>query len=101
LRFRRRQFDTIYQRLGVQFDHTLGESFYNPRLKALAEELSQKGIAARAKAHWLFFFEDNPQLKENPALIQKERRRFQLHHHGPGPRWRIGWRVGIRMKLFM
>jgi arginyl-tRNA synthetase len=24
------QFDTIYGRLGVKFDHTLGESFYNP-----------------------------------------------------------------------
>ena len=30
----RDQFDTIYGRLGVKFDHTLGESFYNPRLKA-------------------------------------------------------------------
>ncbi|CAG1003364.1 partial Arginine--tRNA ligase, partial [Rhodocyclaceae bacterium] len=26
------QFDRIYQRLGVRFDHTLGESFYNPHL---------------------------------------------------------------------
>ena len=26
-----KQFDEIYARLGVKFDHTLGESFYNPR----------------------------------------------------------------------
>ena len=26
------QFDTLYGRLGVHFDHTLGESFYNPQL---------------------------------------------------------------------
>jgi arginyl-tRNA synthetase len=26
-----KQFDEIYSRLGVKFDHTLGESFYNPR----------------------------------------------------------------------
>ena len=26
------QFDAIYGRLGVKFDQTLGESFYNPRL---------------------------------------------------------------------
>src|ERR1044071_2656808 len=26
------QFDTIYRRLGVKFDHVLGESFYNSRL---------------------------------------------------------------------
>src|SRR5258708_4119238 len=33
------QFDTIYQRLGVKFDHSLGESFYNPRLGPLVQEL--------------------------------------------------------------
>ena len=33
------QFDTIYGRLGVKFDHTLGESFYNPRLKAVIADL--------------------------------------------------------------
>ena len=65
------QFDTIYQRLGVKFDHTLGESFYNPRLKALADELRQKGIARESEGALAVFFEDIPQLKDNPALIQK------------------------------
>ena len=38
------QFDTIYGRLGVMFDFTLGESFYNPRLKAVVQDLVAKGI---------------------------------------------------------
>jgi arginyl-tRNA synthetase len=67
----RRQFDTIYQRLGVKFDHTLGESFYNPRLKPLVDELVAKGIARASEGAIAVFFEDIPTLKEHPALIQK------------------------------
>jgi len=65
------QFDAIYQRLGVKFDHTLGESFYHPRLQALVQELRGKGIARESQGAIAVFFEDIPQLKDNPALIQK------------------------------
>ena len=65
------QFDTIYGRLGVKFDHTLGESFYNPRLAALVDELMVKGIARESEGALAIFFEDNPQLKDHPALIRK------------------------------
>ncbi|NLT66100.1 MAG: arginine--tRNA ligase, partial [Acidobacteria bacterium] len=34
------QFDAIYGRLGIRFDYTYGESHYNPRLKAVVEELT-------------------------------------------------------------
>ena len=65
------QFDTIYRRLGVAFDHTLGESFYHPRLQALVQELRAKGIARESEGAMAVFFEDIPPLKEHPALIQK------------------------------
>jgi arginyl-tRNA synthetase len=65
------QFDAIYARLGVKFDHTLGESFYNPRLKDIVDELSAKGIARESEGAKAIFFEDLPQLKDTPALIQK------------------------------
>jgi arginyl-tRNA synthetase len=65
------QFDAIYSRLGVKFDHTLGESFYNPRLKAVVEDLTAKGIARESEGAKAVFFDDIPQLKETPALIQK------------------------------
>jgi arginyl-tRNA synthetase len=66
-----KQFDTIYARLGVKFDHTLGESFYNPRLKPLVDELLAKGLARESEGAMAVFFDDIPQLKERPALIRK------------------------------
>jgi len=66
-----KQFDTIYGRLGVKFDHTLGESFYNPRLKPLVDELVAKGIACESEGAIAVFFDALPQLKEQPALIRK------------------------------
>ena len=65
------QFDSIYGRLGVKFDHTLGESFYNPQLHELVEQLRQKGIAQESEGALVVFFEDIPQLKGSPALIRK------------------------------
>ena len=66
-----KQFDTIYARLGVKFDHALGESFYNPKLKPLVDELLVNGLARESEGAIAIFFEDNPQLKEHPALIRK------------------------------
>src|SRR6266705_2763879 len=65
------QFDTIYRRLGLKFDYTLGESFYQPRLQPLVAELLDQGIARPSEGALAVFFEELPQLKENPALIQK------------------------------
>ena len=64
------QFDEIYGRLGVRFDHTLGESFYNPWLKATVEELKQQGIAQESEGAWVVFFSE-PELKDHPAIVQK------------------------------
>jgi arginyl-tRNA synthetase len=66
-----KQFDTIYARLGVKFDHTLGESFYNPRLKPLVDELGAKGIARESEGALAIFFDNDPQLKDKPALVRK------------------------------
>jgi arginyl-tRNA synthetase len=66
-----KQFDTIYARLGVKFDHALGESFYNPKLKPLVDELLANGIARVSEGAIAIFFDDNPQLKAHPALIRK------------------------------
>lgn len=65
------QFDMIYQRLGVKFDYTLGESFYHPRLQPLVQALRDKGIARESEGALAVFFDDIPQLKEHPALVQK------------------------------
>ena len=43
------QFDTIYARLGVKFDHALGESFYNPRLQGVVDDLMARGLARESE----------------------------------------------------
>jgi arginyl-tRNA synthetase len=66
-----KEFDEIYSRLGVKFDHTFGESFYNPRLKPLMDELTAKGIARESEGAIAIFLDEIPQLKEHPALVRK------------------------------
>ncbi len=65
------QFDTIYARLGVKFDHTLGESFYNPKLQGVVHELKTRGLARQSEGALAIFFDDVPQLKDKPALVEK------------------------------
>lgn len=66
-----KQFDTIYQRLGVSFDHTFGESFYNPRLKRIVSEMEASGLAVQSNGAMVVFFDDIAELKSHPALILK------------------------------
>ena len=66
------QFDTIYGRLGVAFDHTLGESFYNPQLKSVVEELVAKGIARESEGAKAIFSDGTLPPKEDPFLIQRD-----------------------------
>ncbi|SEO84588.1 arginyl-tRNA synthetase [Paenibacillus sp. OV219] len=39
--FSMEEFDRVYARLGVKFDHTLGESFYNDKMGAVVERLTE------------------------------------------------------------
>ncbi len=57
----------IYDRLGVRFDHTLGESFYQPRLAAVVDDLRRKGIARESEGAVCIFFADG----DPPMVIQK------------------------------
>lgn len=65
------QFDAIYGRLGIRFDYTYGESHYNPRLKAVVEELTGKGLARESEGAMVVFFDDVPELRNHPAMVQK------------------------------
>jgi arginyl-tRNA synthetase len=66
------EFEKVYQRLGVTFDRTLGESFYNPMLKDVVEDLKKLGIARESEDAMCIFFEENPELKGGaPLIIQK------------------------------
>lgn len=68
----RHEFDRAYARLDVQFDYTLGESFYNPMLPAVVRELRERGIAVEHEGAVCVFFPDDPHLrKAAPLIIQK------------------------------
>ncbi|HXC99824.1 MAG TPA: arginine--tRNA ligase [Verrucomicrobiae bacterium] len=78
------QFNTIYGRLGIEFDYTYGESFYNARLKGVVQELRDKGVARESEGaiavfsdgtqppkHDPFLKSEDGEWKPNPFLIQK------------------------------
>jgi len=64
------QFDAVYGRLGVKFDVTLGESFYNPWLKEVVEDLRQRGIATESEGAWCVFSDGSTKPEEDPFLIK-------------------------------
>ncbi len=55
----------------MKFDVALGESFYNPQLKPLVDEMLANNIARESEGAIAIFFDDIPQLKSHPALIRK------------------------------
>jgi arginyl-tRNA synthetase len=67
-------FDAIYRRLDVQFDYTLGESFYNPRLQAVVDELVARGIARESEGAICIFSDGSLPPKDDPFLIHQDGR---------------------------
>jgi arginyl-tRNA synthetase len=73
------QFDSVYGRLGVGFDYTLGESFYNPWLQGVVDELVARGLARSSKDAVAVFADtlwpdtaNRPAPKDNAFLVQKD-----------------------------
>lgn len=58
---------SVYDRLGVQFDHTLGESFYNPMLADVVADLKEKGLATESDGAICVFIEGHAA----PFIVQK------------------------------
>lgn len=84
IRLSQGQFDSIYGRLGIRFDVTLGESFYNERLKRVVDQLLSGGIAresdgaicvfsdgAGAPEQDPFLIKDKDGWRDNPAIVLK------------------------------
>ncbi len=61
------EIERIYRRLDVCFDHTHGESFYQPMLADVVRELRLHNIAQESEGAVAVFFGE----KDSPALIQK------------------------------
>jgi arginyl-tRNA synthetase len=67
------EFDDVYERMGVSFDLTLGESFFQPMLAPLVEELLERGIAEVDDGAVVVRFDksDGKGLASTPMLIRK------------------------------
>ncbi len=71
-----RAFDEIYQRLGIRFDHYLGESFYNDKLERVYRELTELGLAEESKGALVVFHDEVPRFsrdaeRPNPFMVRK------------------------------
>lgn len=64
-------FNDLYSKLDIHFDMQLGESFYEPMLADVIEECKSSGIARESQGATLIFFDDHPELKDAPLMIQK------------------------------
>ena len=62
------EIERMYKRLGVTFDHTLGESFYEDRLAAIVEELMKRGIARESDGAACVFLDGI----ETPMIVRKQ-----------------------------
>ena len=72
--FRRYSLDAlevIYQRLGVQFDHTLGESFYNDMLAEVVADFTRRGLARESDGAIAIFSDGKLPPKEDPFLVSE------------------------------
>jgi arginyl-tRNA synthetase len=59
--------DEIYDRLGVKFDVHLGESFYDPMLAGVVEDLESKGLAVESQGATVVFTEAS----KAPFMVRK------------------------------
>jgi arginyl-tRNA synthetase len=59
--------DNVYRRLEISFDLTLGESYYQPHLANVAEELRSRGLATDSDGALCVFIEGN----NAPLIIRK------------------------------
>jgi arginyl-tRNA synthetase len=59
--------DQVYDKLGVSFDMTLGESFYQPMLANVVEAMTESGIATESDGAKCVFIEGN----DAPFIVQK------------------------------
>lgn len=64
-------FQLIYDQLGIRFDATLGESFYNDKVERVYRELTGCGLAEESQGALVVFHPEHPRFKTQPFIIRK------------------------------
>ncbi|NDI34119.1 arginine--tRNA ligase [Chengkuizengella sediminis] len=63
-----KEFKLMYEKLGVDFDHYLGESFYNDKMEPVVIELKEKGLLEKSEGAMVVRLDE---LDMPPCLILK------------------------------
>jgi len=66
-----REFEKMYETLGIHYDIQRGESFYNDRLPGVVERLLNSKIAEMSEGAVCVFFRNISELADKPAMIRK------------------------------
>lgn len=66
-----KEFEAVYDLLGVRFDKVLGESFYRDRVDRVCAELEDLGIAQRSEGALVVFHPEHPRFNTQPLIIRK------------------------------
>jgi arginyl-tRNA synthetase len=64
-------FHTIYKMLGVQFDHSLGESFYRDKVEPIYEKLRNYNICIEDDGALVVFHPEHKRFAKQPFIIRK------------------------------
>ncbi|HVU17631.1 MAG TPA: arginine--tRNA ligase [Candidatus Didemnitutus sp.] len=64
-------FQVIYDQLGIKFDVTLGESFYNDKVERVYRELVDCGLAVESQGALVVFHPEHPRFATQPFIIRK------------------------------
>jgi arginyl-tRNA synthetase len=64
-------FKDVYHRLGIHFDHELGESFYNDKLPRIYDEMQATGLATESQGALVVFHPEHPRFKTQPFIVRK------------------------------
>ncbi len=71
----RTELDKVYERLGVRFDWWKGESFYEPMLPGVVEDLLEKHVAREDQGAICIFFSE---MEGAPAKLAKQKTPFLI-----------------------
>ena len=64
-------FQVIYDKLGIKFDETLGESFYNDKVDAVYASLEKTGLSEVSQGAVVVFHPEHPRFKTQPFIVRK------------------------------
>lgn len=66
-----REFNALYAKLDVKFDHVWGESHYEAQLSPLLARLKQDGIIVRSEGAWVANVTDEKGRELTPCILEK------------------------------